>query len=172
MQRLGDHLVAGGDPGAGIHHEQDRLGLGNGGQTLLGHAAGNGAGRGVFKAGGIDHPQRQAVEHRFADAAIARHPGRVMHDGDAPPDQPVENAGLAHIGAPDDGKRERHDVMSLPQGHKLGIIGVDKDRTVGGDGRDRGAALQFDAAQKLAGIGRDCLHIAVGGCQDQLVRDQ
>ena len=38
VQRLGDDFVARRDPGAGIDHEQQRIGFGDGGQGLLGHA--------------------------------------------------------------------------------------------------------------------------------------
>ena len=38
VQRLGDDLVAGGDAGARVDHEQEGIGFGDGGQGLAGHA--------------------------------------------------------------------------------------------------------------------------------------
>ena len=89
------------------------------------------SGGGFLKAGGVDQAQFQAVEHRLGDAAVAGHARRVMDNGDAPPDQAVEETGFADIGPADDGECERHGTMSLPQRHQFGVIGIDIDRAVG-----------------------------------------
>jgi hypothetical protein len=112
VQRLGDHLVAGGNAGAGIDHEQDGLRLSNGGHALLGHAAGDRAWGRVFKAGGVDHLQLQAMEDGIADPAVARHTRRVMHDRDPAADQAVENTGFADVGPAYDCEDERHDIKA------------------------------------------------------------
>ena len=149
VQRRRDDLVAGGDAGAGVDHEQQRIGFGDGGQGLAGHARAQGVGRGFLEAGGVDQAERHAVEHRFGHAAVAGHAGRVMDDGDPPPGEAVEQAGLADIGPADDGDGEaasahfvHASALHLSQRHQFGVVGVDIERAVGHDRRDVGAVRE------------------------------
>ena len=52
-----------------------------------------------------------AVRH-FGGDDVARHAGLVMHDGDALPRQPVEEAAFADIGPADDGDSAGHGPSS------------------------------------------------------------
>ena len=57
----------------------------------------------MLQAAGVDHGEGAAVP--FADAvdAVAGRAGKVLDDRDALADQPVEEGGLADIGAANDG---------------------------------------------------------------------
>ena len=57
----------------------------------------------VLVARGIDHAEFEAEQMRVAFAAISRHAGLVVDQGELLADEPVEQCRLADIGAADDG---------------------------------------------------------------------
>ncbi len=54
-------------------------------------------------AAGVHEREGAPVPFRFGADAVARDAGQVMHNGDAPSDDAVEQGGLADVGATDDG---------------------------------------------------------------------
>ena len=78
----GDDLVARRHAGPRVDHEQQRIGLGDGGQGLVGHAAAARRPARFLEAGGVDQAQVQAANTASATLAVAGHARRVMHDGE------------------------------------------------------------------------------------------
>src|SRR5215472_9352614 len=109
VERAGYDLVPGGDAVTRIDHEQDGAGLLDGSHCLARHAGAKtfSAAR-VLETRGIDQTDRQTVKRSLGHLAVAGDARRIMDDRDAPPGNAVKEAGLSHIGAPDNGKRERH----------------------------------------------------------------
>ena len=59
-------------------------------------------------AAGIDECERLAMPFGFGADAIARDAGLIVDDGNAPPNDPVEERRLADVRATDDGDESRH----------------------------------------------------------------
>jgi hypothetical protein len=57
----------------------------------------------VGEAARVDQPERAAVPLDAPEVAVARGAGLLAHDGRVLADQPVEEGGLAHVGAAHDG---------------------------------------------------------------------
>ena len=91
-QRLGDDLVARRHAGAGIDQEQQCFGFPDRRHGLFGHAIGDAAGGGIFKARRIDQPQGQTFIVRIHRLAVAGHAWRVMYDRGGASGQPVKEA--------------------------------------------------------------------------------
>ena len=89
-----DHRVDHEEHGVGQRHRH--LGLGADG---LGHAA-----RVGVPAAGVDHGEGAAVPVGVVVDAVAGDAGTVLDDGLAAADDPVDQGGLAHVGAAHDGQ--------------------------------------------------------------------
>ena len=102
-------LVHGRDAVLPIHDEKQQVAGGEGdldlGMDLVGEARIHIA----ADAAGVDDLKRCLAELALRRDAVARHAGHVVDDGDFPPGEAVEECGLAHIGASDDGDGARHD---------------------------------------------------------------
>ena len=99
---LGDPAVFFGNRYVGFHHDPDDIGavgrlhdlfLDGEFEIILG----------VFDAGGIDQPEVLLFVRRLGGDAITGRAGFARHDGLAPIEDGVEQAGLAHIGPANDG---------------------------------------------------------------------
>ncbi len=101
-QPAADFLVQRGNAGAGIHHEERRIRALERYLRLRPHPAGQGFGIFIFPAGGIHRLEGEARDPRLAHAAIARHAGLIVHQRQPFAHQPVEQRGLADIGAAND----------------------------------------------------------------------
>ena len=82
-----------------VHEEQDYIRRLNGKLRLPAHLHGNLILAGGLDSAGIDQGKGIVQPLRIAINAVARHARRILHDGDAPADQPVEQGRFAHIGA-------------------------------------------------------------------------
>ncbi len=100
---VGEMAIHGGYPGARVHHQQCHVGIGHGDVGLDAHAGLHRGARGFFQTGGVDNGEFQAQKIGVARATVAGYPGLVVNDGKALAHQPVEQGGLADIGASDDG---------------------------------------------------------------------
>ena len=99
LEHIGDLLVGGGQAGLDVGDENNDVGVVNGDLRLLPHesedlAVGVGLDTaGVHQTEFAPHPLAFAVDTVTGDA------GGVLHDGQPPPDDLVEQHGLTHIGA-------------------------------------------------------------------------
>ncbi len=150
-QGLGDDLVAGSDAIARVDDEEQGIGLGDGGDGLLGHALGQRTGRGLFETGGVDQAEGEAVKLHIHCLPVAGDARRVMHDGGMASRQPVDQPRLADIGASDDGEGEHG--RPLTQRDDFRVAGVDVERAVGHHRRHVAAGGQVHAGQEPAVIG-------------------
>ncbi len=109
-QVLGDHLVGGGQAGAGIDQEQHGIGLLDGLQRLLGHFRIDA----LFVAGdaaGIDDDEFLALPLGLAVLAVAGQARVLRHDGVAGAGQAVEQGGLADVRATHQGNNGNHAAL-------------------------------------------------------------
>ena len=112
-QDLDDRLVGVGDPDRRVDHEQHRVGepdrdLGLG-RDPLGQAAGVGV-----PAAGVDDGEGAAVPVGVVGDPVAGHARHVLDDRLAAADDPVDQRGLADVGAADDGE----------DGNRAGVLGL------------------------------------------------
>ncbi len=106
--QLGKRTVARGEAAARIDHEEHRIGRLDRGPGLRHHAPRQAAGRRLLEPGGVHHHEVEIAEPGLALAAVARHSGPVVDQGEPLADQPVEQGGLADIRPSDDRHRESH----------------------------------------------------------------
>ncbi|MNY32942.1 hypothetical protein D3C86_1671900 [compost metagenome] len=107
---LGDHLVGGGHAGAGIDHEQHRIGFLDGLQGLLGHfridaflVAGDTA--------GVDDDVGATLPLRLAVLAVTGQTGVFGDYRVAGLGQAVEQGGLADVGPTHQGDYGNHEAL-------------------------------------------------------------
>ena len=91
--------------GAGVDQQQHRVGAGERGFGPEAHARFEAFGR-LLESGGVDDGEVEIAEARIGLAPVARHAGRVVHQGELLPRQAVEQGGLADVGPADDGDPE------------------------------------------------------------------
>ena len=110
-------LVVVGDADRRVDHEQHRVGERDRHFGLstdsLGHAAGIG-----IPATGVDHGERPAVPVRVVRHSVAGDAGAVLDDRLAPPDDPVDQGRLAHVGPAD------HGQDGYRADGRVGVVGV------------------------------------------------
>jgi hypothetical protein len=109
-QHLGDILVDGGDPLAGVQHEHHHVRFVQRAQRLLAHGAQDAGGRRV-EASGVDDAEAHRTPVSDAVAAIARHARHVLDQGRPPTDEAVEQRRLADVGAADQRHQRQAVVM-------------------------------------------------------------
>ena len=107
-QPVGEMAIGRGDALARVDDEERHIRIGERALRLLLHPAGERAGRGFFEPGRVDHPKGQIGDPSLALAAVARHSGGVVDQSQTPPDEPVEQGGLADIGAAEYRDRKAH----------------------------------------------------------------
>ena len=100
--RRGEMAVGGGDPGARVDDEEDRVAVEQRGLGLRAHAAGERLGIALFEPGGVDDGEGEIDEPRLALAAVARHARLIVDERELPADQPVEQRRLADVRPADD----------------------------------------------------------------------
>ena len=111
----GDLLVPGHHPAPGVGDEQDEIGLGDRGASLLGHGA-----RQRRRVGDVDPArvdQEKPLPVPLADEllAVACHSGCLVHDRGPALGQPVDQGRLADVRKADDRDRaeeRRHSGLS------------------------------------------------------------
>ena len=101
-------LVGGRDAGAGVDHEEDDVGLGDGHLGLPAHARFKAIAGDVLEAGGVEQAEAQIADAALALAAVAGDARRVVDQRDAPAHQPVEQRRFADIGPADNGDGDGH----------------------------------------------------------------
>src|SRR5690606_1956262 len=69
--------------------------------------------RGVLESGRVHKREGQIADAPRAFAAVAGHARRIVHDRELAAHKPVEQCGLADIGAPDNGDCDAHLRVSL-----------------------------------------------------------
>lgn len=97
---IGNRFIGDVEPRTGIDHEQDDVGLVDGGERLLGHG-GVDALFVTVDAAGVDHRVGLAAEHAVAVFAVTGEAGKIGHQRIAGTRQMVEQGGFAHVGAAD-----------------------------------------------------------------------
>ena len=107
--RLGDVAVGRDDALHAVDHEHDRVGVGNGAQCLVAdHARDLCLGVGL-EAASVDEDDAAAGRaRRVRGDAVAGDPWQVVGERPPPACQPVEQRGLAHVGASHDRHGRRH----------------------------------------------------------------
>ena len=109
LEHAGDRLVLLGDAGAAVDHKQDDGGFLGGGEGLVA----NGRGEDVialerFDAARVDDGELAAVPIGRVVRAVARDAAGLVDDGVRGLGQAVNERGLAHVGASDDGDDRFH----------------------------------------------------------------
>jgi hypothetical protein len=100
-QQVGDLLVGGGQPVAGIHQKQDAVRLVHRHLRLHAHLLNQRVILAEQDAARVDDHERLSQPLALAVQAVARDAWGVLHDGYALPNQAVEQRGFADIGASD-----------------------------------------------------------------------
>ncbi|MPM52219.1 hypothetical protein SDC9_98976 [bioreactor metagenome] len=98
QQHVGHLVVGGGEAGLHIGQKDNHRGVINGQLRLLAHKGQDLIVRLGLNAAGVDQGKRAAVPVRLPVNAVAGDARRILHDGEPPTDQLVEQHGLAHIG--------------------------------------------------------------------------
>ena len=93
---------------AGVDHEQDQVAVGNRRLGLFAHARFQTVVADVLEPGRVDQGQFKVAETALGIATITRNPRPVIDQGQAFSNQPIEQGGLAHIGAADNGEFQGH----------------------------------------------------------------
>ena len=109
LEHASDRLVLLGDAGAAVDHKQDDGGFLGGGEGLVA----NGRSEDVIAlerldAARVDDGELAAVPIGRVVRAVARHAAGLMDDGVRGLGQAVNERGLAHVGASDDGDDRFH----------------------------------------------------------------
>ena len=109
LEHAGDRLVLLGDAGATVDHKQDDGGFLGGGKGLVA----DGRGKDVvalkrLNAARVDDGELAAVPIGRVIRAVARDAARLVDDGVRGLGQAVNERGLAHVGASDDGDDRFH----------------------------------------------------------------
>ena len=154
-EELGDFLVDGVEPGAGVDDENDGI------RGIHGNAGfhGNLIGKSVLVIGadsaGIDDFAGSLGEAARCGNAVPGDPGHVVHNGDASSGQTIKEGGLPDIGASDDSDLEwtgwhgLNWVLRLTFPKEQGLGGLDEDGN----------------AARLQGVGRRAFEVI----EDKLV---
>ena len=109
LEHAGDRLVLLGDAGAAVDHKQDDGGFLSGGERLVA----DGRGEDVvalerLDTARVDDGELAAVPIGRVIRAVARNAAGLMDDGVRGLGQAVNERGLAHVGASDDGDDRFH----------------------------------------------------------------
>jgi hypothetical protein len=107
-QQGGEHFIQRGDAFAGVVDEQRDVRFLDGQLGLMTHARLQAFVRDVLEAGGVDQFQVQVAEAARGITAVTRNTRLVVDDSQLLAGQTIEQRGLAHIGAADDGEFQRH----------------------------------------------------------------
>ena len=129
--RLRKMLVGGGEPGARVDHEQDRVAIDERCFRLRAHAPGERFRIALFEAGGVDDGEGKVRDPALALAAIAGDARLVVDERQPAPDQPIEQRRLADVRPADDRDLGAHVVPpSSPEAQRLeqGSIGLNRHR--------------------------------------------
>ena len=102
-QPLTDGGIGGGEALLAVHHKNCHHGFGQGQSRLLADFRQKFAVIVKDEAAGVDDAEGAIPPEAFLVSAVAGDPGLVMHDGFPAATQPVDQGGLAHVGAPKDG---------------------------------------------------------------------
>ena len=102
-EELGGLLVGRREAGGGVDEEQDHVGLADREPGLLLDLQLDLVGRVDLEAAGVDDDEPPPVPVGVAVHPVARRAGPVLDDRLAAADEAVEQRGLAHVGAADDG---------------------------------------------------------------------
>ena len=113
-QMVGEDAVQRRDALAGVHHEQDQLGVIQRRLGLFAHARFQALVGDVLEARGVDQGQVDVADVAVRIATVARHPRPVIDEREFFAHQSVEQGGLAHIGATDDSDLEGHENVIGP----------------------------------------------------------
>ena len=119
-QRDGELLVAGRDPVARVDDEEDEVGLLDRRARLLRDLGAERVGGEVVDAARVDQQEVLAVPVGEQLLAVARHAGRLVHDGLPRLGQPVDQRRLADVREADD--RDRADDLGLDVGVSVSLI--------------------------------------------------
>ena len=106
-------LVGGGEPGARVDHEQDRVAIDEGCFRLRAHAARERFRIALFKTGGVDDGEGKVGQSALALAAIAGDARLVVDQRQPAPNQPIEQRRLADVRPADDRDLGAHVISSL-----------------------------------------------------------
>ena len=114
----GGHLLIGsGHAGLDVAEEHDDRGVVNGDLGLRTHEGQDLIVRPGLDAAGVDEGELPALPVALPVDPVAGHAGSVLHNGQAPADDLIEQHGLAHIGAAHDGDdRFRHKMTPFLSG--------------------------------------------------------
>ena len=96
-------LVERQDAGASVDQEQDDVGTLDGALGEAPHARLERLAAGGFPTRGVEQQEGEIAQLRRLLANVARDARRIVDDGAAAADQPVEQRGLADVGTTDDG---------------------------------------------------------------------
>jgi len=110
-QPFSDGLIGGSEPLLTIDHHHGDGRFGHGQVGLLADFRQKFAVVVKDQTAGIDHPEGAISPEAFLVGAVPGDPGLVMNDGFAAAAEPVDEGGLAHIGAADNGddwKRQKY----------------------------------------------------------------
>ena len=91
------------DAGPGVDQEQGDRRPFERPERLRRHPVFDRAGRRLFESGRIDNGESKAVQARLRFLAVARHAGRIVHQGGSPAHQPVEQGGFSDVRPADNG---------------------------------------------------------------------
>ena len=105
-QQLRQHLVDGRDAHAGVDQEEAGVRLRDRALGEPAHSARQRVVGDLLEARRVDDGEAQVAEARLALAQVARDARPVVHEREPPPDEPVEQRGLADVRPSDDGERE------------------------------------------------------------------
>ena len=98
----GEVAVGLGEAGAAIDHEEGGGGACERCARLVAHAVGEASGLGFLEPGGVDDGEVEVEQAGAALAAVPRDAGLIVDESEPLADQPVEQRGLADIGAAED----------------------------------------------------------------------
>ena len=124
-----------GQADAGVDHEEDGVGLGDGGLGLDAHAPGEARRLALLEARRVDDREAEIAELGVALAAVARDAGLVVDQRQLLADEPVEQRRLADVWPADHGDGEgRHfaGVSDGAAGSGAGVAGAITGGTAGG----------------------------------------
>ena len=113
QQHIGNFLVRGGKARLDIREEHDDRSVVNGDLGLVTHEGQDLVIRAGLNAAGIDEGKFPAAPFGFSVNAVAGDTGGILHDGKTPPDELIEQHGLAHIGTAHDGDDGFHCIHFL-----------------------------------------------------------
>ena len=125
LQHVRDLLIGGGHAGLDVDDEDDDRRVVDGDLRLLAHERRE---SGLSVLGSMPPVSTRVKVRPFQSAlavdAVARHAGRVLHDGKAAADELVKEHGLAHVGAAhdgDDGFRHKKSLLYSVAGGEHGV---------------------------------------------------